>query len=104
MASSEAEEFDPKTGEFRKIPAKRTVRPAPMNPAPKVARAAGANRPQVSGLSESGNRYGVFYEIFEGAAKSPAGKAAYRVSQGIILVVFLLLLYEAVTYRMALGG
>lgn len=102
MASTDAEEYDPATGEFRKIRKPSAVRPAPMNPSPKVARPA---RPQqLSGLSDAGNRYGVFYEIFEGAAKSRSGTVAYRVSQGIIAVVFLLLLYEAITYRLAQGG
>jgi len=96
--TSGAEEFDPATGEFRAI--SRPVQPPRRKP-----RTPAKPRPrEIAGLSESGNRYGVFYEIFEGAAMSPAGTALYRGAQVVIAVIFLLLVYEAVSYRMALGG
>lgn len=92
-----AEEFDPATGTFRRI--SRPVQP-PRRREPKTK----ARPRQIAGLSESGNKYGVFYEIFEGAAMSPAGTALYHGAKVVIAIVFVLLLYEAVTYRMALGG
>lgn len=91
--TSGAEEFDPATGEFRRI--RKTQRPIGQ---------AETRKRELAGLSDSGNRYGVFYEIFESAAMSPAGTALYRAAQVVIAVVFVLLLYEAITYRMALGG
>jgi len=96
--TSGAEEFDPATGEFRAIS-------RPAQPKRRTAPAAAKPRPrEIAGLSESGNRYGVFYEIFEGAAMSPAGTALYRGAQVVIAVIFVLLIYEAVSYRLALGG
>lgn len=101
--TSGAEEFDPATGEFRAI--KRPVQPAPRKTAKAKPAKAPPPRPrEIAGLSESGNRFGVFYEIFEGAAMSPAGTALYRGAQVVIAVIFALLIYEAVSYRIALGG
>ncbi len=92
-APSDAEEFDPKTGTFR--PIRKPV--APRRPAPKPAPR------KIAGLSETGQRYGVAYEVFEAGLKSDGIKYAVWVSKGIIVVVFLLLLYEAITYRINLG-
>lgn len=94
--TSGPEEFDPATGQFRAI---RRAPAAPVAPRRKPA----APR-RIAGLSEEGNRYGVFYEAFEHAARSPAGTAAYRVAQVVIALVFILLVYEAVSYRLALMG
>jgi hypothetical protein len=115
MATSGAEEYDPATGTFRPI-RRASVTPAqhktaqayqPKRTASGPRRAAGnqkpAERPQLSGLSESGNKYGVFYEMFEGAAMSPTGKILHTASKVVIAVVFLLLIYEAISYRLAQG-
>jgi hypothetical protein len=91
-----AEEFDPKTGTFRRI------RKTDIQPRRKAA--AKPARPYNPALSEEGNRYGVAYEIFSHAAKSPAGTAAYRGAQVVIAIIFVMLIWEAVSYRMALGG
>ena len=95
-----AEEFDPETGTFRPI---ATRRPAPADPSPR--RPMGSVKPAMAtGLSEHGQKYGVFFEIFEHAAMSRGGTIMYRGAQVVIAVIFVLLIYEAVTYRMALGG
>ena len=103
-----AEEFDPETGGFRPIGQKATMKPAPMNPAParrSLPWNAGRAEPgHITGLSGNGNRFGVFYEVFESAAMSTGGTVLYRAAQVIIVVVFVLLLYEAITWRLSQGG
>ncbi len=89
---SNAEEYDPATGTFRPIGQKSRVTAAPK-PAP-----AGSD-----GLSETGKRYGVLYEVFEDGLKSPSAKYMEYGAKAIIVIVFLLLLYEAISYRIALS-
>lgn len=113
---SDAEEFDPATGKFRPIARKGAMQPAPLNPSPRMKNARPAaykvrsrpnpadRAPGTSGLSESGERFGVFYEIFEHAARSPAGNVAHKVSLVVIAIVFVLLMYEAIAYRISQGG
>ncbi len=99
-APSDAEEFDPKTGTFRPIQKPAAARRAAPRAAPRPTAAA---RKAAGGLSETGERYGVFYEAFEHAFKTDSAKYAEWVAKGVIVVVFLLLLYEAITYRAGLG-
>lgn len=92
-----AEEYDPATGTFRPI-----ADPAAKAPPPR-ARKPAAPRRKATGLSESGERYGVIYEVFEAGLKTDTAKYAVWASYAVIVVVFVLLLYEAITYRLALG-
>ncbi|MEM1342958.1 MAG: hypothetical protein AAGI34_00095 [Pseudomonadota bacterium] len=97
--STLAEEFDPITGSFR--PIKGAITASARKP---VKQTAPDPRPaKITGLSENGQRYGVFFEAFEHAAKSPMGNMLYRGAQAVIVVAFLLLMYEALNYRLALG-
>lgn len=96
--TSGAEEYDPATGEFRAI----RKRPAGGS-------VAGAGRSRAvplrtEGQSPAASRSDVFYEISAHALRSPGGTLLYRGSMVVIAVVFVLLVYEAVTYRLALGG
>ena len=94
-APSDAEEYDPKTGTFRPIRKPAPARRPPPRPA------AGAAR--IAGLSETGQRYGVAFEVFEAPLKSNGAKYASWVSMAVIAVIFVLLLYEAISYRLSLG-
>ena len=94
--TSGAEEYDPATGEFRAI-----RKPPAREPAASPARAAPL---RTDGQSAPASRSDVFYEISAHALRSPGGTLLYRGSMVVIAVVFILLVYEAVSYRLALGG
>lgn len=100
--SSGAEEFDPKTGTFR-----------PISPRPQRAVAAARQpkrdlRPNRATLQEAmadgDQRAGVLFEIADSALRSRTMKWAEWGAKAIIAIVFLLLVYEAISYRLALGG
>lgn len=100
-APSDAEEYDPATGTFRPIPRAPAQKPHEVYGA--RAKAVAASRPRIAGLSESGQKYGVFYEIFEHGLKSNSAKYLVLATKIMIAVIFALLVYEAVSYRLALG-
>jgi hypothetical protein len=95
---TDAEEYDPETGEFRPIRKAHF----PVSARPSADRA--PIPPRVTGLSESGEKYGVFYEIAESGLRTRGARIAEIGSKIVIVVVFLLLLYEAISYRLALPG
>lgn len=101
--STGAEEYDPKTGTFRPI---RPRPPAPprsaATPARRELRQTKASLQEA--MSDGNERAGVLYEIADSALRSPTMKWAELAAKIIIAIVFLLLLYEAVTYRLALAG
>ncbi|MEO0622535.1 MAG: hypothetical protein AAFU49_19255 [Pseudomonadota bacterium] len=102
-APSDAEEYDPATGTFRPIRKKPAGKPHQVYSA-KAARQGAAPKPRrVTGLSESGERYGVFYEIMEGGLKSDSAKYMVMGAKIVMAVIFALLVYEAVSYRLALS-
>ena len=96
--TSGAEEYDPATGAFRAI----RKRPA-RGPAAGASRSRAAP-PRPDGQSSAPSRSDIFYEISAHALRSPGGTLLYRGSMVVIAVVFVLLVYEAVSYRLALGG
>ncbi|MEM9147060.1 MAG: hypothetical protein AAGC57_12765 [Pseudomonadota bacterium] len=101
-ASSDAEEYDPATGTFRPIRKRPVGKPHQVYQRRKPAATAAKPR-RVPGLSESGERYGVFYEIMEGGLKSDGAKYMVMGSKIVMAIIFALLLYEAISYRLALG-
>ncbi|MGF1447481.1 MAG: hypothetical protein ACFBRM_14960 [Pikeienuella sp.] len=89
---STAEEFDPTTGTFRPIAKPNAAAPgAPRAGTP----TGGASRPEIS-------RYGVLFDAFEDGMKSDGAKYVELGAKAIIVIVFLLLLYEAISYRISL--
>jgi len=107
---SDAEEYDPKTGTFRPIGKK----PAPMRattgrrppPPPKeererLGRMQGTTTAEA--LSQGGRGHDVAYDMFKGAFDSPSAKRLELGAKIVIGVIFLLLLWEAISYRF-LGG
>ncbi|MGF1500623.1 MAG: hypothetical protein ACFBSD_02315 [Paracoccaceae bacterium] len=61
-----------------------------------------ASQAQPGQLSESGERFGVFYEIFEAGFRSRSALWLERAALAFMALVFVLLVYEAITYRLAL--
>lgn len=101
-APSDAEEYDPATGTFRPIAKQPAAKPHQIYREKRAAVAAAQPR-RVTGLSETGEKYGVFYEVFEHGLKSDGAKYMVLGAKAIIAVVFVLLLYEAISYRLALS-
>lgn len=104
MSTSLPEEYDPKTGTFRPIAS--PARSFGANSSSEIAsgrRPEKPTRPVAGGLSESGQKFGVFYEIFEHAARTKTAKRIETGTKVVILVIFGLLMYEAISYRLALG-
>ena len=100
-APSDAEEYDPKTGQFRPL---RKVR-QPVSARPSASRApVRPASPRATGLSETGEKYGVFFEIAEAGLKTRSARVLELGAKVVIVIVFLLLLYEAISYRLSLPG
>lgn len=107
---SDAEEYDPKTGTFRPIARKK---PAPARrPAPQrgrrepgresLGRMEGATVTEA--LAQSGRGHDVAYSMFKAAFDSRSARIMEWGAKIFIVVVFLLLLWEAVSYRLTLSG
>lgn len=101
-APSDAEEYDPATGTFRPISKAPKGKPHQVYSGAR-AKPAAAKPSGPTGLSESGDKYGVFYEVFEHGLKTDGAKYMVTGAKIVMAVIFALLLYEAISYRLALG-
>lgn len=73
-------------------------------PAPSPAPAQTAEPRGRDALTEREKKYGIAYDAMLEVNRSPLMKGARIVSVIIIATVFVLLMWEAISYRMALSG